>query len=112
MTLPHGRSPTRSHRASAPPACSAVNGGADISGCMQGTHREGTAAPCAAWHTGAAQRTEARDGFMQASRSAVDKASDRAAAGRRVRHHRLLHQAPCVLPPYPAGRRGAVRPDE
>ena len=38
--------------------------------------------------------------------------ADRVAARRAVRHHRLLHQALCVLPPHPARRRGAVRPDE
>ena len=35
-------------------------------------------------------------------------AADHAAARGRVRHHRLLHQALCVLPPHPAGGRGDV----
>ena len=57
---------------------------------------------------------EARDGFMQAFAygAPTSARAGRAAAGRAVRHHRLLHQAVPVLPPHPAGGRGADRPPQ
>ena len=51
---------------------------------------------------------EGRDGFMQAfAFGRIDKARPiTLPPDGRVRHHRLLHQALCVLPPHPAGGRG------
>ena len=116
--LTAGRSPTRSaSRPSAAGLFAFVNGGADIKRLHAGhASREGLQAALLAEQgvQGPPNVIEARDGFMQAfAFGRSDKArADRAPAGGAVRHHRLLHQALCVLPPYPAGRRGAVRPDE
>ena len=115
----HSRSPTRSASRRAPSAglFAFVNGGADIKRLHAGhASREGIQAALLAelGVQGPPNVVEARDGFMQAfAFGRSDKArADRAAARRAVRHHGLLHQALCVLPPHPARRRGAVRPDE
>ena len=94
-----------------------VNGGADIKRLHAGhASREGMQAALLAEQgvEGPPNVIEARDGFMQAfAFGRSDKArADHAAARRAVRHHRLLHQALCLLPPHPARGRGAVRPDE
>ena len=92
-----------------------VNGGADIKrlhaghaareglqAALLGAARRRRAAPC---HRGA-RRLPA--GLRLRPRRAG--ARHRAAARGAVSHHRLLHQALSVLPPHPAGRRGADRP--
>ena len=92
-----------------------VNGGADIKRLHAGhASREGLQAALLAEQgvEGPPDVIEARDGFMQAfAFGRADRgARRRAAAGRAVWHHRLLHQALSVLPPHPAGGRGAHRP--
>ncbi len=91
-----------------------VNGGADIKRLHAGhAAREGMQAALLAEQgvEGPPGVIEARDGFMQAFayERPDDGAADHAAARGAVRHHRLLHQAQPVLPPHPAGDRGADR---
>ena len=92
-----------------------VNGGADIKRLHAGhASREGLQAALLAEQgvEGPPDVIEARDGFMQAfAFGRADKA--RAIAlppAAPYRHHRLLHQAVSLLPPHPAGGRGAHRP--
>ena len=89
-----------------------VNGGADIKRLHAGhASREGMQAALLAEQgvQGPPGVIEARDGFMQAfAFGRIDKARP-ITLPPGVRHHRLLHQALCVLPPHPAGGRGADR---